>query len=157
MKKIFISTFLFLSIIALGQTKSLLPNRTLKDTVFNKGDIIKIPLLIYDLSYPIRPETVDSLKPVAEFLKEYQRLKVEIGCHTQYEPENHLTEFRAKLVCEVLVKTYGVNADKITYKGYGSTLPIITKKEISKAKTEEEKIKFYLINQRTELKVLDTQ
>ncbi len=159
MKKTIIALLIFTSVIASGQTKSLLPNKTLKDSVFAIGDIIKIPELIFDLSFPIRHETVDSLKPVIDFLKKHPTLIVEIGHHTDIrgsiEQNNLLSEFRMKHVWEYLVKERSIDPAKLKYKGYGETLPIIKENQIKAAKTREGKEYLYSLNRRTEFKVLE--
>jgi outer membrane protein OmpA-like peptidoglycan-associated protein len=161
MTKIFIITFLLFAATTFSQTKGRLPNKTIKDTIFSKGDIIKIPELIYQHSFPIGKETMDSLIPVANFLKRFPNLKVEIGCHTDSRGDadgnNRLSEFRAKHVLEVLVIHHGIDASRITCKSYGESAPIIADKEILKAKTDKDKAKLYAINRRTELKVLEVK
>ena len=161
MKNIFISTFCLLTLTAFGQTGSKLRYKTLKDSTFAKGDIIKIPELIFDLSYPIRPETIDSLELVSAFLKNNPTLIVEVGCHTDLrgsiELNNRISEFRAYHVREVLVRREGIDSSRVTYKGYGETAPIVSERAIQEAKTKEEKEKLSAINGRTELLVIDTK
>ena len=161
MKKNFTITFLLTSLIIAGQTKSLLPNKTLKDSVFVTGDIIKIPDLFFNLCYPIYDETVDSLKPVADFLKRYPALIVEIGCHTDMrgsvEDNRTLSEFRAKHAWEYLVNVQGIDSARLKYKGYGEMLPLIEEKQIKVANTKQEKEYLFSVNRRTELKVMGTK
>ena len=159
MTKLFIITLLLIATPMFSQTKGLLPNKTIKDTVFSKGDIIKIPELIYQLSYPIGKETIDSLQPIAMFLKKYPALKVEISCHRDSRGKDTaniiLTDFWAKSVRNYLIEEKGIDSTRLTYKGYGETLLIISDKELLKAKTNEQKDKIHRINRRTELKVLE--
>lgn len=161
MTKIFIATFILFAGTIFSQTKGRLANKTIKDSIFNKGDIIKIPELIYQLSYPIGKETMDSLIPVANFLKKYPNLKVEIGCHTDTrgatQGNNLLSDFRAKHVLDVLVIHHNIDSTRVTCKGYGETLPIISEKEVLKVKSEKEQLKLHAINRRTELKVLEVE
>ena len=161
MTKIFISTFLLFASTILSQTKGRLPNKTIKDTIFSKGDIIKIPELIYQLSHPMGKETVDSLQPIANFLKKYPTLKVEISCHTDSRGKDTLnlmlSDFRAKHVWDYLIKEKGIDSTRLNYKGYGETLLIVSDSEILKAKTKEEKEQLHKINRRTELKVIDVK
>lgn len=161
MTKIFTIVFILFATAIFSQTKGRLPNKTINDTIFIKGDIIKIPELIYQLSYPIGKETMDSLIPVANFLKKYPNLKVEMGCHTDTRGSAHdniiLSDFRAKHVLDVLVIHHHIDSIRVTSKGYGETLPIISEKEIQKAKTEKEQYKLHSVNRRTELKVLEVK
>ncbi len=66
--KVVIAILIFLAGTAFSQTEGRYPNKTLKDSIFVKGDFIKIPELIFGYSYPMRPGTIDSLKPVVAFL-----------------------------------------------------------------------------------------
>jgi hypothetical protein len=68
-KRILLSTFFLLSLIAFGQPRGRLPNKTLIDTVFATGDIIKIPEIVYNLSHKMNDHAYDSLVPVVVFLK----------------------------------------------------------------------------------------
>jgi outer membrane protein OmpA-like peptidoglycan-associated protein len=144
-----------------SQTKGRLPNKTIKDSVFSKGDIIKIPELVYQLSYPMGKETIDSLQPIADFLKKYPILKIEISCHTDSRGKDTLnimlSNFRAKYVMDYLIKEKGIDSNRLNYKGYGETRLIISDSEILKAKTKEEKEQLHKINRRTELKVIDVR
>ncbi len=144
-----------------AQTKGRRPNKTFNDSVFSKGDIIKIPELIYECSFPIGKETMDSLMPVANFLKRFPNLKVEVGCHTDSrgaaEGNSRLSEFRAKHVLEVLVIHHGIDSSRVTCKGYGETALIILEKEILKAKTQKEQQNLHSINRRTELLVTEVK
>lgn len=133
-------------------------DKTLTDTSFSKGDIIKIPELCYNLSHPISDMVMDSLNIVAEFLKKHPSLKVEIGCHTDSRGDSNknlqLSIFRAEKVREYLITAKGIDASRLTCKGYGETFNIISESEILKAKTKEDIEKLHRINRRTELKVL---
>jgi OmpA family len=159
MTKIFISTFLLLASTIFSQTKGRLTNKTLKDSVFVKGDIIKIPELLYSLSHPMNPTVNDSLVPVADFLKKYPTLKVEISSHADSRGSANgnlqLSKFRAEHVWNYLIKGKGIDSTRLYYKGYGATLLIIPDTEILKVKAREEKEKLHKINRRTELKVID--
>ena len=161
MTKIFISTFLLLVSTIFSQTKGRLTNKTLKDTVFVKGDIINIPELLYSLSHPMNPTVKDSLVPVADFLKKYPTLKVEISSHTDSRGSTNgnlqLSKFRAEHVWNYLIKGKGIDSTRLSYKGYGKSALLISDNEILKAKTKEEKEKLHQINRRTELKVTDTK
>lgn len=101
---------------------------------------------------------MESLKPVADFIKKHPTLKFEIGCHTDFrgsiESNKQLSEFRAIHIYEFLVMEFGIDSEKLSYKGYGETFPLISEEEIAKAATNEEKAKLYMVNQRTELKVV---
>ncbi|MBI1226208.1 MAG: OmpA family protein [Bacteroidetes bacterium] len=77
----------------------------------------------WDLLPPALPE-LDSL---AAFLKENQKIKVEIGGHTDdvgNDDDNQLlSQNRAESVADYLISK-GVKPERLTYKGYGESQPI---------------------------------
>ncbi|MBL7930996.1 MAG: OmpA family protein [Bacteroidia bacterium] len=159
MKNIYLAALLFFSLCIFSQTNSPRANKTLADTVFEKGDIVKLPTLIYELSYPANPKTKEALKPVADFIKKHPKIKFEIGVHTDFrgskESNQQLAEFRAIQLYEFLVMEFGIDSEKMTYRAYGENVPLVSEEEIAKITSNEEKAKMYLLNQRTELKVLE--
>lgn len=158
MTKIFISTFFLLALTTFGQTKGRLPNKTLKDSVFSTGDIIKIPEIIYGMSNTWLPEIADSVKPIADFLTKHKNLIVELGCYTDTrgnaDMNVKLSVHRVLSPWDYLVRELKVDSTQLKYKGYGSSNPIIPDTEIKKAKTQDAKEKLHRINRRTELKVI---
>jgi len=169
MKRLFIIlTLLTLTCITVhGQTR-----KTLKDTVFNKGDIIKIPTFYLDpdghlviegqpnAKYPPqRFDYTDSLKMVADFIKSHKNLVLEIGVHDDIRNSEkfslNFSEAKAMRVYDALIAGYSVDDNQIKYKGYGKSQPLISEKQIAKAKTKEEKEKLHAINGRFQLKVLE--
>jgi hypothetical protein len=157
-KRVLLSFLILLPFVFHAQVKNKQFNITVYDSVFSKGDIIKIPELIWDLSFPISPLAKDSLNLVADFLKKYPALSIEIACHTDSRgeaiPNSQLSNFRAKSIYEYLIKYQGISPSQISYKGYGELYPIISEAAIRKALTLEEKEKLHQINRRTELKVV---
>lgn len=135
------------------------PNKTLKDSMFQKGDIIAIPPIYYGLSHPLGKETIDSLNVVGAFLAQHKDLTVEISCHTDSRGTDtfnlKLTNFRAKHIQSYLVDQFKLDTNFVKCKGYGEGKPIIPDSIIKKAKTKEEMENLYAINRRTEMIVLD--
>lgn len=157
MKTTSIIILTFIISICFGQT-----SKTLKDSVFKKGDIIKIPTIIYELSKPCCwGSQIDSLKPIAVFLNLHKDLKVEIAVSTDsrgsYDKNLILSTARAKSVWDALVFDLKVDSNSVMYKGYGETKLIISNKEILNAKTEEKKEELHRINRRTELVVVGSK
>jgi len=70
----------------------------------------------------------EDIRRVGEFLKNYPDTKVEIEGHTDNvgsEKRNEsLSQQRAEAVKQRLVKTYGIDASRVTAIGYGSSKPI---------------------------------
>ncbi len=106
----------------------------LKNVFFNTG---KSDLL---------PQSFIELDSQVEFLKTNAELNIEVSGHTDnvgIESENiTLSNNRAKAVADYLIQK-GINASRITYKGYGSS------KSITTNATEEGRAK----NRRVELKI----
>jgi hypothetical protein len=157
--KTFITIFVLFSLTAISQTKGRPPNKTLQDSVFEKGDIIKIPEIIYGMSNTGHETMPDSVKPIADFLGKHKNLIVELGCHTDTRgnaaSNTKLSVHRVRSPYNYLINVLKVDPLRLKYKGYGSECPIITEKEILKAKTIEEREKLHKINRRTELKILE--
>ena len=82
-------------------------------------------------------------------LKDNPTLKIELGSHTDARASDaynqKLSQNRAKSAVEYIVSK-GIDADRLTYKGYGETQLIV-----KNAKTEEE----HQRNRRTEFKILE--
>jgi outer membrane protein OmpA-like peptidoglycan-associated protein len=130
------------------------------DSVFHVGDIVKIPVILYDLGKAsIRPEAKDSLDVVVKFLEKNKHLGVEIGSHTDSrgseEFNRKLSSARAKNCYDYIV-SQGISPQQITYRGYGESELIHSDGHISKFKTKEEQESLHQQNRRTELKVLST-
>ena len=131
--------------------------KTLLDSEFVKGDIIKMPAVLYDLGKPtMRPESMDSLKLVFDFLQLYPYLAVEISVHldsrSSQNSSANISFSRAKTCLDSLVKL-GIAPERLTAKGYGITKPMVPETMISKLpKADQEKA--YAMNRRTELKIV---
>ncbi len=78
-------------------------------------------------SYGLKPESKVELLKLTDLLKENPKLKIEFGGHTDNVGEKsynrQLSENRAKAVYEYLLEK-GVEPARLSYKGYGDTLPI---------------------------------
>lgn len=89
------------------------------------------------------------LDELAGYLIEYPKTIIEIGGHTNTVPPEdycmHLSTQRAKSVQQYLI-TQGVPAERIKYKGYGKSDPIIVNDKYNK----DARLK----NQRVEIKIL---
>ncbi|TAK31747.1 MAG: OmpA family protein [Saprospiraceae bacterium] len=121
-----------------------LDRRTLR-----KGQVIRIDQLFFHAD---SPELVDSsylvLNEMRDFLKENSDVVIEIGGHTNSNPEDdycdRLSTARAKAVVDYLVGK-GIPQEQLTFKGYGKRRPIAPNNTVAGRKK----------NQRVEIKVLD--
>ena len=60
----------------------------------------------------------------------------------------------AKSVYDYLITTEGIQANRLSFKGYGETMPIVSDKEITTLSSEQEKEKAHQKNRRTVYKIL---
>ena len=96
----------------------------------------------------------DKLK---DFLSKNPTLHIEIGGHTDSRgsaTENQvLSEGRALAVKEYLI-SQGIESERMTYKGYGSSAPIHNDAFIMSVKSAKEQEKAHQRNRRTEYKLI---
>jgi len=82
--------------------------------------------------YDVKPKYHDVIGKVAEFMKQYPKTTTVIEGHTdnrgKYEYNIKLSERRATSVKNYLVEKFGIEAERISTKGYGYTKPIATNK-----------------------------
>lgn len=89
------------------------------------------------------PESEPVLKELLQIMKDNPTLEIEIGGHVCCGPDMELSVQRAKKVFNYL-KGYGINANRMTYKGYSFDKPIASEA------TEEGKTR----NRRVEITIL---
>ncbi len=79
--------------------------------------------------YDLKPESEVELNKLVNFLKNNPTIKIQISGHTdnQGTPQSNITlsENRAKSVYTYLIN-HTIDASRLTYKGYGQTIPIAT-------------------------------
>jgi len=105
----------------------------------------------------LRPESSIELNKFANYLKSHPKIKIELGGHTDSrgnKDENlKLSADRAKAVVDFLIQS-GIPSNRMTFKGYGSSQPIISDDEISKIPSAEEKEFAHQKNRRTAYKII---
>ncbi len=121
------------------------------------GVIVRLDNVFFDLNKSnLRPESQVELNKLVDYLNMHSTMKIEIGGHTDTRGDANenqkLSEARAKSVYEYVVAK-GINADRLSYKGYGETMPVITDAEIDKLTSEKEKEDAHQLNRRTEYKI----
>ncbi|TNF46652.1 MAG: hypothetical protein EP305_10230 [Bacteroidetes bacterium] len=114
--------------------------------------------VFFDLSKAtLRPESYVELNKLVEFMTKNPTVKIEIGGHTDTRGDDKenlkLSNDRAKSVYEYVVSK-GVEASRMTYKGYGETKPVISDAEINKMATEKEREEAHQSNRRTEYRII---
>jgi outer membrane protein OmpA-like peptidoglycan-associated protein len=109
-------------------------NKTLHDTIFQAGDLLSLPELMFGLARcDLRPESIDSIKLIANFLKAHPKFTVEFETHTDYQSPNSshpLTQCRANTCRDTLVKM-GIDPTRIACKGFGAKRPYMTNRELT--------------------------
>lgn len=105
----------------------------------------------------LRPESFIELNTLRDFLLTNAALKIELGGHTDTRgdaKENQvLSENRAKAVYDYLIKN-GIQSTRLSFKGYGESMPIISDEAIAKLATDKEKEKAHQENRRTAYRVI---
>lgn len=135
--------------------------KNLEDNAFQERDKILTPIIYFDFDggAKVSKESIDSLKIIADFIREHPNLDIEIGIHldTQGNKEYNkkLSEYRGRSLRHALRYKFNFK-DESNYfiKGYGESHPIIPTNEIDRIFNDKLKDDFHRINRRIELKIL---
>lgn len=119
--------------------------------VVNKTDAILLPnVQFYTNSARLLPYSIRSIQELAEYLNKHPEITAIIKGHTDDvgNPEANLklSQERAETVRGVLI-SLGVSPERITAKGYGSTMP----------KTTDKTVEARALNRRVEVELLNTE
>ncbi len=110
------------------------------------GDVIRLVKINFYLnSDEVLPDSYDEINDLFEVLNANQSLKIEIQghiCCNFIENGLELSQFRASFIVDYLV-SLGINANRLTYSGFGNSKPIFPIPE----KNEKERIE----NRRVEI------
>lgn len=117
------------------------------------GKRFQIPNIYYDFDkWNIRPEAASTLDKLSVFLKDNPGIIVELGSHTDSRGSDDynlvLSDKRAAAAVEYLVANQGLDAEKITSKGYGET-QLINRCDDGVVCSEND----HQLNRRTEIKI----
>lgn len=112
------------------------------------GETFVLRNVFFDFDKSIlKNESHVELDKLAAYLKENQKLRIELGGHTDNQGSDaynlSLSLDRAKAVYDYLVSK-GIDSNRMSYKGYGATIPIATNE------TDEGRA----LNRRTEFKII---
>lgn len=121
------------------------------------GSTVVLENVFFDLdSYNLRSESFIELDKLAQYLKDNPTLKIELQGHTDTQGDDkhnmELSQNRAKAVYDYLISK-GIAKERLTYKGYGETQPVVTDAEIAAMKTDKEKRDAHQKNRRTVYKI----
>lgn len=122
-------------------------------TMFEKGDIIKVENIYYDLNkWNIRPDAAIELDKLVELMNKYPKMRFEFRSHTDSRSSakynKTLSTKRAKAAVGYLVKK-GITTKRVVAAGYGESILMNQCKDGVNC-TEEE----HQQNRRTEIKIL---
>lgn len=114
-----------------------------------EGSTMDLNNIFFDTnSATLKPESKAELDKLVAFIKSNAIAKIEVGGHTDNVGDDKsnqtLSENRAKAVYDYLIKS-GIEALRLTSKGYGETKPVADNTtEDGRAKTEELKLQSYV-------------
>ncbi|MCH1919408.1 OmpA family protein [Shewanella sp. A3A] len=95
----------------------------------DKLDDLKIEVQFDNNSTVLKPDTLGEIEKAAKFLSKYPKAQVEIAGHASLPGKEDynmwISQKRADVVAKMLVEKYGIDANRITSKGYGETEPLI--------------------------------
>ncbi len=135
-------------------------NKTIKDSIFEVGDIIKLPTILFFVPTEygeINTITKDSLNVIGDFLLKYPDLTIELTNHTDFrgsdEYNMRLSQEKARACVNYLTQEKKVDPTKITPKGCGEAFLIVDEEDIKLIKKKKEKEALHQTNNRTELVV----
>ncbi len=103
------------------------PSLTVREA--KEGVVVNMDSILFERdSDTLTPASREKLKKVAEILKQYPEREIRISGHTDSTGSRSynqgLSERRARRVLQELVETYGENSNRLSYKGYGETVPL---------------------------------
>jgi outer membrane protein OmpA-like peptidoglycan-associated protein len=105
----------------------------------------------------LRSESYIELDKLFDFLVKNSTINIEISGHTDTRGDDKenllLSEARAKSVHSYLIQK-GIDAKRLSFKGYGETKPKISDVEIGKLNSEADKERAHQSNRRTEYKII---
>ncbi len=125
----------------------------------NSGSANILKNIYFDLnSATLRKESNIELNNLANFLRTNPNIHIELGGHTDTRgnAEDNLTlsTERAKAVYTYLIQVERIDANRLTFVGFGEREPIISDSEIAAISSETEREKAHQTNRRTVYKII---
>jgi len=133
--------------------------KTLNDTVFVVGDLIRAPEIHYDFNSYRIDETNDSIRKLVSFFEKNPQLIVEIIVHTDSrgsaEPNQKLSLARANAIVAEIIKSDRILSQRFFPVGKGESDPIFRDDFIYTWDfLAEESEAYHAYNRRTEIKIV---
>lgn len=134
---------------------------TLQDSVFSVGDKLIFEDIYWSFStHGLEPESELILHSVNDFMHKYRFLTLEIGVHTDSRGtasiNQVLSERRAQDIMNIMLEDQFLLADRLTFRGYGESVPIVSDSVIMAIEDKSERERAYQKNRRVEFKVTST-
>ena len=131
--------FVTLALVGCGGSKGHVKKRSLADQLAGenrtvtegaRGLIVSLPDILFDFDKAtLKPEVESTLMQVADVLKQYPGLKIQVEGHTDNkgsdEYNQDLSERRSSAVFEFLVSE-GIDASQMIHSGFGESTPVAT-------------------------------
>lgn len=135
-------------------------NFMLMPAVVEDGKEYSMPMVLYDYAKAsLRPEASDSLDYLLTLLNENPNIAIQIEAHTDTRGSsgynNGLSHKRAKACVDYLI-AQGIDAGRLTSKGFGESRPLFTDAYVAGLATVEEREAAHQRNRRTVFSVLST-
>lgn len=97
-------------------------------SIFEAEQVVLELDILFDFDQAIvKPVYLPKLQELADYLKRFTNTKVTIAGHTDdqgsYEYNQGLSERRAEAVASLLINRFGIDAARVTTRGYGKTQP----------------------------------
>lgn len=122
------------------------------------SEVANLEIIYFDLnSSYIREDAKVELDKIVQVMKDNPKMSIELGSHTDSQGELKynmwLSDRRAKRSADYIISR-GIDASRISGKGYGQRRPKVTDAEIARASSQEEKEELHQKNRRTEFIVV---
>ena len=129
-------------------------------SIYNAVIGVVLQKIYFDLnSSTLRNESNVELNNLANFLRNNPSLKIQLGGHTDtrgtLEDNLKLSTERAKSVYSYLIQVEKIDANRLSFKGFGETQPIISDAQIAIMATQKEQEAAHQKNRRTVYKIME--
>jgi outer membrane protein OmpA-like peptidoglycan-associated protein len=123
--------------------------RDLELVPFEKGVVIELKNIFFDRKQAtLRPESTTELQQLVTLLKDNPTMKIEVSGHTDAmgkdSDNQQLSDDRARAVKEYVVTIGGVDAGRITARGYGETRPLATN-DTDEGRAKNRRVEFTIL------------
>lgn len=140
------------------QDNSKSTDQVIKKDTLKVGDVVKCPTISHRMGGgALYDNSEDSVKIIADIIKENPKLIFEISHHTDHRGDSlmnrEMSENTADFLMKYLIENRDIAPERIQAKGYGESNPIVPISEIESA-DEAEKERLIAMNRRFELKVI---